>query len=124
MPTTFDVLDQRQRQGTDLSATALVPSGVTSVRGEITMTAADRANILNAIRWHILVSLDGVSNWVRLHSDEWTGGTHIDKFTGLPTPNLSRVEITVQPQYWGWRVRLEVDIAIRQTCGATVTIFP
>lgn len=118
----IQVLDQRQRQGTDISASAVIPDGVNSVAVTAVMNDVDILNPDVSLRMSLEVSPDNGKTWQGLVAANWQGGPeNKPKVPGNPIPRPSTGTIDVTG-FVGWRVRGTLDCPTRIALGAVVDV--
>jgi hypothetical protein len=134
-PVTFNVFGKSLRQpGTYPTASAQIPDGVYTIGIKDTMSDQDASDPANNFILTGIVSQDGV-DWtpngvtvVALYREQWQGGTHFDKRTQSMVPNHINTSFgnsaLASGVYNGWRVRADLDLAVRLSVGFDVTVYP
>lgn len=124
-PVTFQIFNRVPRDaGSYDTLTAVIPEGVATIRIQDTNPDAFCSDPANAFVFETYVSPDGGTTWEGILREQWTGGTHVDKHTGLVVPNHMDSGTSIPLSYVGRLIRGVLLLPERLSVGLQVTVVP
>ena len=121
---TMNLLTRATRQGTVQSASTTIQSGTLAVQIDGDIPLSDMTDPQNVVTARVFVSPDQGATWILAYRTGWSGGTHIDKFSGQEVPNALSFAFGPMEQYTGWLIRGELDIQRSMRIGLDLTVNP
>lgn len=125
MPTTLRSFPQISRSGTQQTPYAQLPSHFEGIHLTGQASAATLSNAANEILFVVLASPTGSdADAVVIGSEQWFGGTRINKNTGLTEPNPIDVAFGLDGRQLDSQIALKATFSQPMTVGALLEGLP
>ena len=124
-PMTFQIFPRIPRNaGTYETLTAQIPEGVATVTVRDTNPDSFCSDPVNSFTFETQVSPDGGVTWETILREQWSGGTFINKFTGLTQVSHMHSTTSIPPSYVGRLIQGVLTLPSRMSVGIEATVSP